>query len=162
VETLDEGQTLSAQAAEAWARLLVHWESCPPEPVRLPVRVARREATAPPPAASSPASDKSSGTRSEPRAPRAPRAPAADRDERRPEWIREDVASRLAEYGEKGLKEPVLVGGTLHRSPFRDLTASEILAELRALKREGIVHFSAGRWSLKRSAPRAVRPPFPG
>ncbi len=67
-------------------------------------------------------------------------------DERREEWIREDVCSRLVNYGSRGLKESIIVAGARHRSPWKDLTEAEVLTILRKLKRENIVRYSAGRW----------------
>lgn len=67
-------------------------------------------------------------------------------DERREEWIREDVLSRLGNYGARGLKESIIVAGSRHRAPWDDLTESEVLATLRKMKRESRVRYSAGRW----------------
>ena len=67
-------------------------------------------------------------------------------DERREEWIREDVLSRLGNYGARGLKESIIVAGSRHRSPWDDLTEAEVLATLRKMKRESRVRYSAGRW----------------
>jgi hypothetical protein len=69
-------------------------------------------------------------------------------DTRREEWIREDVISRLVNYGAKGLKEPIVVAGARHRSPWKDMTETEVLAVLRKLKREGRLRDSAGRWMI--------------
>lgn len=69
-------------------------------------------------------------------------------DERREEWIREDVMSRLSKYGSRGLKESIVVAGARHRAPWDDLTPAEVLATLRKLKRENRLRFSAGRWMM--------------
>lgn len=69
-------------------------------------------------------------------------------DDRREAWIREDAIGRLKNWGSKGLKESIVVAGARHRSPWKDLTESEVLATLRKMKREGQVRFSAGRWMV--------------
>ena len=69
-------------------------------------------------------------------------------DPRREEWIREDVLSRLINYGNTGLKEPIVVAGARHRSPWDDLTEAEVKAVLRKLGREGRVRTSVGRWMI--------------
>ena len=79
-------------------------------------------------------------------APRPPRPPAPLRDERRDGWVREEVLERLDAHREQGLKESVLVAGALRRSPWEDLEESEVLAVLKALRQEGEVRASAGRW----------------
>ena len=67
-------------------------------------------------------------------------------DDERAEWITADVLSRVAKYGNRGLKEHVIVAGSRHRSPFPDLTEAEVLSILRRMKREGRIRHSAGRW----------------
>jgi len=79
----------------------------------------------------------------------APRAPASSRDPQRDQWIKEDVLHRLSNYGSRGLKQAVLVAGSLHRSPFADLGRDEIMGVLRRLKDQGVLLHSAGRWSRK-------------
>ena len=81
-------------------------------------------------------------------APRRRAGSAVMSDTRREDWIREDVLSRLVNYGSRGLKEQIIVAGTRHRAPWDDLTEGEVLAVLRKLKREGRVRYSAGRWML--------------
>jgi len=63
----------------------------------------------------------------------------------RAQWIQEDVLSRLR-GNPAGLKESVLVGGSRHRAPWRDLTEAEVLKVLRRLGRENRTRVSAGRW----------------
>ncbi|MCB9758672.1 MAG: hypothetical protein H6739_02430 [Alphaproteobacteria bacterium] len=89
----------------------------------------------------------SSGGASEGRT-RAP-TPTSQKDERREQWIREDVLDRLSSYGSTGLKEAILIAGARHRAPFKDLAGDEVTAVLRKLGREGVVKHSAGRWSMK-------------
>jgi len=77
------------------------------------------------------------------------RAPSnGNTDTRREDWIREDVLSRLKNYGSRGLKQQIIVAGTRHRAPWDDLSEKEVLAVLRKMKREGRVRFSAGRWMI--------------
>lgn len=84
-----------------------------------------------------------------PRAAAAPRTPAAQRDQRRDQWIREDLLERLGAHGANGLKQSLLVAGAKHRAPYKDLAEEEVLAMLRKLERENRVRQSAGRWSLR-------------
>lgn len=152
LESLDEGQSLSAEAAEILASLMARWRDVIPTPLQLPTRSTRNIEHPPTPdRLLAPDEVEKKKTRSE-STPRSSRTPAAQKDARRVEWIREDALGRLVEYTDKGLKEPVIVGGIVHRSPFKDLTESEVLAELRAMKRDGLVNFSAGRWSMRRGA----------
>ena len=83
-----------------------------------------------------------------PKKKRTTRITASQVDDRKAEWIEEDVISRLQNYGNRGLKEAILVAGARHRSPIKDITAAEILAVMRRLKRESKVRFSAGRWII--------------
>jgi hypothetical protein len=80
--------------------------------------------------------------------PRRRAGAAAVADTRREDWMREDVVSRLKNYGSRGLKQEIIVAGTRHRAPWDDLTEKEVLAILRKMKREGRVRFSAGRWMI--------------
>ena len=81
-----------------------------------------------------------------PARPTVAATPAAKLDEGRALWIRQHVIERLKARKEQGLKETILVAATCHNSPFSDMQRSEVLAELRELKREGSVKNSAGRW----------------
>lgn len=80
--------------------------------------------------------------------PRKTRISAAQVDPDRAEWIEVDVIDRLGNYGNRGLKESILVAGALKRASWSDLTSAEVLAVLRRLKRESKVKYSAGRWSI--------------
>jgi hypothetical protein len=82
--------------------------------------------------------------------PRRRVASSTSNDSRREDWMREDVLSRLVNYGSRGLKQEIIVAGTRHRSPYSDLAESEVLAVLRKMKREGRVRFSAGRWMINK------------
>ena len=86
----------------------------------------------------------------EPRERKATATPVSMVDDRREGWVREDVMSRLANYGSRGLKEPVIVAGSRHRAPWNDMSEAEVLTVLRKMKREGIVRYSAGRWMVNR------------
>ena len=79
-------------------------------------------------------------------APKKKRRRSTIVDDERADWISEDVLSRVIKYGNRGLKEHVIVAGSRHRSPFKDLTEAEVLAVLRRMKREGRIRHSAGRW----------------
>ena len=83
-----------------------------------------------------------------PKKKRTTRITASQVDERKAEWIEEDVISRLQNYGSRGLKESILVAGTRHRAAWKDLSPAEILAVMRRLKRESKIRFSAGRWMI--------------
>jgi len=80
---------------------------------------------------------------------RTSRISAAQVDERRAEWIEEDVIGRLANYGSRGLKQSIIVAGSRHRASWKDLSEAEVLAVLRRLKRESKVRYSAGRWMIQ-------------
>lgn len=81
--------------------------------------------------------------------PRRTRISAAQVDERRAEWIEEDVLDRLANYGSRGLKQSIIVAGSRYRASWKDLSEAEVLAVLRRLKRESKVRYSAGRWMIQ-------------
>lgn len=115
------------------------WAATPPEVVVLPVPKA--------------SGGKAAGEKkvAAVKAPRAARTPAAMVDPRRAEWVREDVVVRLGsrEYIERGLKESILVAGIRHRSPYKDLTSEEVMAELRKLERERKLKHTGDRWLLR-------------
>ena len=123
----------SSEAADAITQFLTHVDSAGPMTMSLP--------TSPP--------DDSAEAKTEvvaaKAAPKKRRRSTLVSDERA-EWITEDVLSRVVKYGNRGLKEQVIVAGCRHRSPFSDLTESEVLAVLRRMKREGRIRHSAGRW----------------
>ena len=80
----------------------------------------------------------------------AAKKPAApSRDPERDLWLRKDIVERLGQYEGRGLKQSVLVAGTIRRSSLSNTTKSEVMAMMRVLKREGVVRESAGRWILK-------------
>jgi hypothetical protein len=72
--------------------------------------------------------------------------PAAKVDEGRANWIRQHVLERLEQRREQGLKESILLAAACHNSPYSDMQRSEVLAELRELRKQGSVKNSAGRW----------------
>ncbi|MEL6346872.1 MAG: hypothetical protein AAFV53_27410, partial [Myxococcota bacterium] len=84
----------------------------------------------------------------DPKKKRRTRMTASQVDDRRAEWIEEDVIDRLSNYGNRGLKESIIVAGSRHRASWEDLSEAEILAVLRRLKRESKVRYSAGRWMI--------------
>lgn len=140
--------------------LIARWEEVPAEPITLPVASVAPRITQASSVGSSARASAARGTGSStakvaaakpatrPRA-RAASTPAAQIDPRRAEWIEEDAISRLANYGASGIKESVLVGGAVHRSPYDDMTTAEVLTTLRKMKREGKINNSAGRWSRR-------------
>ena len=128
-------------AVVALKALMDHWEGSEPSAVLLP-----EPSTTPRVASGSAAKVSKVATRT--RTPRARATPAAAEDPRREEWIREDVLSRLVNYGSRGLKEPIVVAGARHRSPWKDMSTAEVLAAMRKLRREGRLRFSAGRWMM--------------
>jgi hypothetical protein len=105
-----------------------------------------------PPAAitlpAAPAASSAATSTTKAKKPRKTRVSASQVDPQRAEWIEVDVIDRLQNYGNKGLKESVLVAGALKRASWEDLTSAEVLAVLRRLKRETKVRYSAGRWSI--------------
>ncbi|MCB9794189.1 MAG: hypothetical protein H6741_15850 [Alphaproteobacteria bacterium] len=146
----EEEPALKAPAAAALAGFRETLAEVDPEPVEIVERkkVSVQRPTVPS-SHRSPQERERSRTRS-PSGRATPRAtPAAAKDERREEWIREDLLSRLQGYGSNGLKQAILIAGAKHRAPFSDLTDDEIRAVLRKLGREGLIKHSAGRWSAK-------------
>ncbi len=136
------GESKHEEVAPAFEKLQSHWDGVQPSDLVLP-----RAAPAPSAAAATKAAGKPSRPATQVVPTKRPaRRTAVQVDTRREDWVREDVMSRLVNYPGRGLKEPILVAGSRHRSPYKDLTESEVLAVLRKLKREGRVRFSAGRW----------------
>lgn len=123
----------SSDAVDAIGQFLAHVETAQPMTMSLPTTPPDDSAEAKTQVVSAKA------------APKKRRRSTLVSDERA-EWITEDVLSRVVKYGNRGLKEQVIVAGCRHRSPFSDLTESEVLAVLRRMKREGRIRHSAGRW----------------
>ncbi len=156
-----QGKRTHDDVVPALAELLGRWSEEPPEAIHLPAPRVVTKVVAEPAAArgAKPTvakAERSASARHEvvkaaprPTKEKAASTPAAQVDTRRAEWIEEDAMSRLANYGTGGIKESVLVGGAVHRSPFSDMTEAEVLTTLRRMKREGKVHNSAGRWSKR-------------
>lgn len=139
-----EGRTADAAGEkdkEAAAALVAHLETGSPTAITLPVVAADIDA-------SQQTGDGTPRREVLPAAPKKTRRKTTVVDERREEWIREDVLSRLAKYGSRGLKESIVVAGARHRAPWEDLSSAEVLATLRKLKRENRLRFSAGRWMM--------------
>ncbi len=128
-----EGRS-SEEVVGALREAVARWEGVEPAPVSIP------EPAPAPAAAAMPAA--------KPKKKATTRRRTTKVDERREEWIREDVTSRLVNYGSRGLKEAIVVAGARHRSPWNDLTEAEILVVLRRMKREGVLRYSAGRWMM--------------
>ena len=141
----------------AFEALEQHWASEEPIAIELPKDPAPAAKAAPAPVRPRRASSSSSAdsARAEPLVqvlepvdakPRRRTTSKANTDSRREDWIRTDVLSRLKNYGNRGLKQQIIVAGSRHRAPWDDLAEGEVLAVLRKMKREGRVRFSAGRW----------------
>jgi hypothetical protein len=103
----------------------------------------------PPPTSKKAAATRKAAAKKPAKKPRTTRISAAQVDDRRAEWIEEDVLNRLSNYGSRGLKQSIVVAGSRHRSSWKDLSEAEVLAVLRRLKRESKVRFSAGRWMIQ-------------
>ena len=147
------GERKKPDAVAALAELMAHWESEGPAAVVLPApkepKARKGAAAATEKAPSTPKlTVVAPATATTPKKEKAAATPAAQVDTRREEWIFEDVIGRLSQYGARGLKEPVVVAGARHRSPWKDMGEDEVLAALRKLKRLGKVHTSAGRWMI--------------
>ncbi|HCH61744.1 MAG TPA: hypothetical protein DFR83_02990 [Deltaproteobacteria bacterium] len=145
----------------AFEALERHWATEEPIEIELPKAPApepKRAAAPVKPRRASGGSAKNGAGRPEPvhellpsaAKPRRRVATSQVNDSRREDWMREDVLSRLENYGSRGLKQEIIVAGTRHRSPYSDLGEGEVLAILRKMKREGRVRFSAGRWMLNK------------
>jgi hypothetical protein len=138
----DAVAALAAQSGAETVRMIDEmakaWEEETPTPVVLPIAKAKAAVAK----TRAPAKARSSSSKT----------PAADVDPRRADYIRQDVMGTLARV-ENGIKESVLVGGIRHRSPFKDITDSEIKAELRKLEREGLKQ-KAGELRIKKTGER--------
>jgi len=133
VETLS-GERSSADASAGIDSLLANLKGTEPNVISLPKTAPKGSAEAKTKVVAAKA------------APKKKRRRSTIVDDTRAEWITEDVLSRVVKYGNRGLKEHVIVAGCRHRSPFKDLTEAEVLAVLRRMKREGRIRHSAGRW----------------
>ena len=60
-----------------------------------------------------------------------------------------ETAAFAREYAERGLKESIFVAGIMHRSPYKDMTAEEVKAELRRLERERKLKHTGERWMIR-------------
>lgn len=149
-----EGALMEA-ASEMLAELRGRWDSTEPELVNVPRpppklgTISKASAAAAP--APAPATRGGKAKSDKPKAPRIPASAKPEVDPARAESIRLDVMDRLKtpEYGERGLKEAVLVGGCRHRSIYKDLSEAEVKAELRKLEREGKVKHTGERWIIR-------------
>ena len=131
------GEREHADSVEGLDALKAHWDGTEPAALALP------EASTTPHVESG-SKAKVTKVKAKPKK----RTTRSSVDPQREEWIVEDVTSRLVNYGNRGLKQPVVVAGSRHRSPWKDLTEKEVLATLRKMKREGKLRFSAGRWMM--------------
>lgn len=136
------------EASEALQQTVDGWEGVEPKPVLIPVRAAAtRRAAAATAAGTAPIIPPKERLPPATAAAKKVKTPVAQVDERRAEWIQEEVISRLDQYMPGGLKESVLIAGARHRSPWKDLSAEEILIVLRRLRRENRLRFLSGRWT---------------
>ena len=77
------------------------------------------------------------------------RAPRVEKNPERSQWIRADLLERLDNYGDRGLKQAMLLAGAKHRSPWDDLSDTEIVAVLRDLEKAGKIKRTTNRWAIK-------------
>lgn len=149
VHGLATGRQLEGRSATLMDTLEQGWEEVEPQPAR-PGQDSGAQVERPAVPKRFQMPDDPSPRRRQPsasaRRPAAKATPAAKLDEGRSAWIRQHVLERLEARREQGLKETILVAATRHNSPYSDMQRTEILAELRELKREGSVKNSAGRW----------------
>ncbi len=138
-------QRRHSESLETLQALALRLDGNPPESLTLPVAT---KATKVAKATAAKKTTKTKAAKAKPAKKRTTRITASQVDERKAEWIEEDVISRLKNYGSRGLKEAILVAGARHRAPMKDLSGAEILAVMRRLKRESKVRFSAGRWII--------------
>jgi len=125
------------EALDLLGSLLERWDSVAPEDFPPPPKVEKET------------KKKRAAAAPKEKAEKKARTPANQVDERRAEWVKNDVLERLQNYGHDGLKEAIVVAGARHRSPWKDLTEKEVLAVLRQMERDGNVRHSAGRWRHK-------------
>jgi hypothetical protein len=131
-----KGDRSSSEVVAAMEALEAHLATCEPDALNLPDEVSKDTV-------------ESKKTVVTPKAaPVKKRRRSTVVSDERAEWISADVLSRVVNYGNRGLKEHVIVAGSRHRSPFSDLTEAEVLAVLRRMKREGRLRHSAGRWMM--------------
>jgi hypothetical protein len=135
-------QSADADTAAFIGEMQGRWAEVPPRPVVIAVRKG--------PGRSGPKTTAGGDTiRKVVGAPRqggVARTPVADVDPRRAAYIRTDALESLKPWGDRGIKESVLVGGIRHRSPFKDLTEAEVRSELRRMARERQVKQTGERW----------------
>ena len=137
-----------SESLETLQALALRLDGNAPESITLPVATKATKVTKATKATAAKKTPKSKAAKAKPAKKRTTRITASQVDERKAEWIEEDVISRLKNYGSRGLKEAILVAGARHRAPMKDLSGAEILAVMRRLKRESKVRFSAGRWII--------------
>jgi hypothetical protein len=77
------------------------------------------------------------------------RVPRVEKDPERGRWIQADLKERLEHYGDRGLKQAMLVAGAKHRAPWDDLKEAEIMAVLRKMEKSGDIKKSTNRWALR-------------
>lgn len=136
------------------------WGEQPPEPFPLgggrgPRVIRTTETREPPPKADERRRGPREAAERAPRGERPSPSPRPTRtvavaDPERVKWIERQVTERLEPYGDKGLKEVVLLAGVRHaaRATYPDLQQPEITAAMQHLKAVGRIRYSAGRWSL--------------
>lgn len=150
-------KTLSPTNRAGLEALGASWEGVNPEVVKLPEGKKARVERPPVPDSHKAPEERLAAT-SAPALPgararvaAAPKTPAAARDQRRDEWVREDMLDRLRSSSSNGLKQSILVAGARHRSPYKDLAEEEVLYALKRLEKDGLARLSAGRWSYGRA-----------
>lgn len=141
-----KGERRSLEALEVLDGLLAQWAETPPAPLVLPERRPAKGATKTTAKAPVAVVPRKEVIKTKTATTRKAATPPPMVDERRVEWIQDEVVGRLEKYGVAGLKETVLIAGAQHRAPWKDVTDDEILTILRRLKRESRVGFLSGRW----------------
>lgn len=76
--------------------------------------------------------------------------PVIIEDPERAKWLHDAILRRLANTGEKGLSQIVLIAGLRHEAKdvYPDLVPYEITKALKLVSDKGTIRHSAGRWMM--------------
>lgn len=154
VKTREEDALANPASTAAWEELMENWQSTAFEPVDRAAAIASMRVQMPdvPDRLKTPVErEKNGGTTAtgKTRATKAKAPAKPSRDPERDKWLRTDILGRLKQYEGRGLKQSVLVAGTIRRSTLGNTTKAEVMSVLRVLKRENLVKESSGRWILR-------------
>ena len=147
VENLQHVERLAQVTQEMLELLRSSWQEVEPAPLHLERRPAAVIHHPPTPKRLRTPTDEPSPRRRPRKGPASAPTSQPQAQNERESWIRQYVIERLDTHGDRGLKESILLATTCHQAPWNDMPKAEVLAVLRALKREGKVRNSAGRWS---------------